>query len=99
MNFITHLPKSTQGNDSITDFVDCLTKMIHLAPGKTTDTAKDVLQQFIAKVVSTHGVPTQIVSDRDSKFTSSFWQSFMSLLNVKTSMSSAFHPQTDGQTE
>jgi deoxyuridine 5'-triphosphate nucleotidohydrolase len=99
MDFITHLPKSKKGNDSITVFVDRLTKMVHLVAGKTTDKAKDVLQQFIAKVVSQHGIPNQIVSDRDSKFTSSFWQNFMELLNVKTSMSSAFHPQTDGQTE
>jgi hypothetical protein len=73
--------------------------MVHLAPGRSTDTAKDVSLQFIAKIISLHGMPKSIVSDRDARFTGSFWQSLMTKLDTKTLLSSAFHPQTDGQTE
>ena len=99
MDFITHLPKTRTGFDSITVFVDRLTKMVHLVPGKSSDTAQDVSLQFLAKVVSLHGLPKSIVSDWDARFTGSFWQALMHKLDTKTLMSSSFHPQTDGQTE
>src|SRR5262249_10578739 len=64
-----------------------------------TDTAKDVARQFIEKIVALHGLPKSIVSDRDSRFTGSFWQALMKKHDTKTLLSSSFHPQTDGQTE
>src|SRR5262249_26795107 len=66
MDFITHLPKTSNGFDSIIVFVDRLTKMVHLAPSHSTDNAKDIVDIFISKVVASHGLPKQIISDRDS---------------------------------
>src|SRR5215469_16943190 len=99
MDFITRLPRTPSGFDAITVFVDRLTKMIHLCPGKTTDSAPDVAHQFLSTVFKLHGLPSQIISDRDSRFTGHFWKALMSLLKVQLGMSTAFHPQTDGQTE
>ena len=77
MDFISHLPLTVSGYDSITVFVDRYTKMVHLAPGHTTDTAKDVAAQFLSKVFSLHGMPLEIITDRGSVFTSAFWRTFL----------------------
>src|SRR5262249_40919504 len=68
-------------------------------PGHATDTAREVADQFIEKIISLHGIPKSIVSDSDSKFTGSFWQCLLMKLKIKPLMSLAFHPETDGQTE
>ena len=99
MDFIVQLPKTSSSFDAITVFVDRLMKMIHLCPGKTTNSAAIVMQQFLDTIFKHHGLPRQIISDRDSHFTSHFWQALMKLLQIHLGMSTAFHPQTDGQTE
>ena len=99
MDFVTQLPRTPRGFDAITVFVDKVSKQIHLAPSHTTDTASTVARLFFDNVFRLHGMPTTIVSDRDSKFTSQFWQHLHKLMDVKLAMSTAFHPQTDGQTE
>jgi len=100
MDFITGLPKTRSiGYDCLLTITDRLTKMIHLIPTFTTATAKDIATQFLRHVVRYHGLPQSIVSDRDTKFSSNFWQSIMKLLNVELKMSSADHPETDGQSE
>lgn len=99
MDFITHLQQTPRGHDSVTVFVDRLTKMVHLCPGRSTDTAEDVACQFLDTIFKHHGLPKHIVSDCDSLFTGLYWCSMMKGLNIKLGMSSAFHPQTDGQTE
>jgi len=100
MDMVTDLPETPQGYDSITVFVDRLTKMVHLAPCKKTDTAKDIAQLFLREVFRLHGVPSHMVTDRDPKFTSIFWKEFFTLLgDVNRSLTSAYHPQTDGNTE
>ena len=99
MDFVTYLPKTPRGHDAITVFVDRLTKMVHLQAGRTTDTTPIVAQQFLAAIFQHHGLPKQIISDRDTRFTGSFWKSLMKNLDIKLGMSTAFHPQTDGQTE
>ena len=99
MDFITQLPRTSDGFDSILVFVDRLTKMVHLAPGKTTDTATIVAKRFLNTVFKLHGLPRQIISDRDARFTGHFWHGLMNLLGIKLGLSTAFHPQTDGQTE
>jgi hypothetical protein len=99
MDFITHLPKSRSGWDALTVFVDRLTKMVRLHPGRSTDTAKDIALHLRNAVYRNHGIPKSIVTDRDPRFTSKFWKAFHELLKTKLLMSSAFHPQTDGQTE
>ena len=98
MDFITHLPKS-KGYDSILVVVDRLSKMAHFLPLYSTSSASDVAKIFFDNIFRLHGLPKRIVSDRDSKFTSSFWKKLCQLVNIKMALSTAFHPQTDGQTE
>jgi transposase InsO family protein len=99
MDFITKLPTSTTGFDCIVVFVDKLTKMVHYAPTTTTATALDIAHIFVDRVVRPHGLPSTIITDRDSKFTGKFWQAVFVALGTKLSMSTAYHPQTDGQTK
>ena len=99
MDFITQLPPSTKGNDAIYVVVDRLSKMVHVIPNRTNDTAEDCARMFVDKIYCHHGLPLEIISDRDTKFTSDFWKELMRLLNVKQGMSTSYHPRTDGQTE
>ena len=99
MDFITKLP-TTRGNfDTIFVVVDRLTKMAHFFPMKKTDTALHVARLFVKEIFRLHGMPKSIVSDRDSKFTSNFWQATFQAIGTQLRMSTAFHPQTDGETE
>ncbi|GJW22267.1 putative reverse transcriptase domain-containing protein [Tanacetum coccineum] len=75
MDFVTKLPKTTSGQDTIWVIVDRLTKSAHFLPMKETDTMEKLTRQYLKEVVSRHGVPVLIISDRDSKFTSHFWKS------------------------
>jgi hypothetical protein len=99
MDFITDLPEST-GCDQLWVVVDRFTKMAHFIPlqkdGKTT---ADLAKIFAKEIWKSHGLPTDIVSDRDSRFTSTTWKAFIGTLGIKPRMSIAFHPQTDRQTE
>ncbi|GJJ71552.1 hypothetical protein EMPS_03902 [Entomortierella parvispora] len=80
-------------------FVDKLTKLAHFVPSTTSATAIDVAHQFFDNIFKLHGLPTSIISDRDTRFTSRFWQELHKLLDVKLALSTAYHPQTEGQTE
>lgn len=99
LDFVTQLPETARGNTQIVVYVDRLTKQCHLSPLPTNATAVTVAQDFITNIFRLHGLPLTIVSDRDAKFTSHMWQDIMRLLGTKICMSTAFHPQTDGQTE
>lgn len=99
MDFITNLPKTTAGYDAILTCVDKLTKMVHLAPTRTTATALETAEIYFNTVTRLHGLQSSIISDRDPKFTSKFWEALMDLWETKLGRSTAFHPQTDGQTE
>ena len=99
MDLITQLPKSKSGNDAIVVFVDKLTKMAHFVACKTAISAPELADLFYKHVIKYHGVPKAIISDRDPRFTSHFWRELWSKLDTKLKMSTAFHPQTDGQTE
>jgi hypothetical protein len=79
--------------------VDRLTKMAHFIPVKTTYKGPQLAGLYRAQIVSLHGVPKKIVSDRGSRFTSRFWKSFYENMDTKLNFSSPYHPQTDGQTE
>ena len=99
MDLITQLPRTGQGHDAIIVFVDCLTRMIHMAPTTSDVSAPETAKLLLRNVMRLHGQPKAIVSDRDGRFTSHFWQSLMRSLGTKLKMSTAFHPQTDGLTE
>jgi len=98
MDSIEPLPPSN-GCESILVIVDRLSKMGIFIPTIPTLTAKGLARICIEQVFSKHGTPRDIVSDRGSKFTSDFWRSFNKALNIEQSLSTAFHPETDGQTE
>ena len=99
MDFIVQLPCTTAGHDSILVVIDRLSKLVHLIPTTKEATALDVTNLFIKEVVKHHVLPSSIVSDRDSKFTSHFWGQVMASMGTKLKMSTSFHPQTDGRTE
>lgn len=99
MDFIVRLPVTEASHDALLVVTDRLTKLVRCIPTTTTVTAPEVAELFIDHIVRFYGLPQQIVSDRDSKFTSAFWQSLFKSLGTKLSMSSAYHPQTDGQSE
>lgn len=99
MDWITKLPPSNSGFDSILVVVDRLTKMVRLVPTKTTATAKSTASLLVKHIFRHYGMPSKIISDRDSRFTSDLWRSFTAELGTTLGISSAYHPQTDGQTE
>ena len=97
MDFISGLPVC-QGKDWIWVIVDRLTKSAHFIPVKGTTTASQYAEIYVKEIFKLHGVPKSIISDRGSVWTSQFWKAFMKDLGTELRMSSAFHPQTDGQT-
>ncbi|GJP40902.1 hypothetical protein CLOM_g566 [Closterium sp. NIES-68] len=99
VDFITGLPPTTSGHDAILVVIDKFSKMGHFIPTHTTARTEETAQLFIRYIISQHGIPTTLISDRDPKFTSKFWKELMSLLGTKLALSSAYHLQTDGQTE
>ncbi|KAL0554093.1 hypothetical protein IC582_008004 [Cucumis melo] len=99
MDFITGLPKTLKGYTVIWVVVDRLTKSAHFVPGKSTYTASKWGQLYMTEIVRLHGVPVSIISDRDARFTSKFWKGLQLPLGTRLDFSTAFHPQTDGQTE
>lgn len=99
IDWITHLPATPRGHTSIMVCVDRLSKMVHLIATKDSSGAEDAARLFFDNVVRLHGVPKTVISDRDARFTSHFWGALCDHLGVGRSMSTAFHPETDGQTE
>ena len=99
MDFVTKLPVTRHQNDAIWVIVDRLTKSAHFIPMKETFSMDRLACLYVDNIVALHGVPLSIISDRDSRFTSKFWQSFQKALGTKLNLSSAYHPQTDGQSE
>uniref|UniRef100_A0A2N9HKA3 RNA-directed DNA polymerase n=1 Tax=Fagus sylvatica TaxID=28930 RepID=A0A2N9HKA3_FAGSY len=98
MDFIEGLPKSNKQN-VILVVVDRLTKFVHFMALAHPYTAAKVADLFMKNVFKLHGMPTSIVSDRDTAFTANFWQELFKIQEVELAMSSSYHPQTDGQTE
>nr|GEZ54941.1 reverse transcriptase domain-containing protein [Tanacetum cinerariifolium] len=78
---------------------DRLTKSAHFIPTRETDSMETLTRLYIKEIVSRHGVPISIISDRDSQFTSRFWQSMQNALGTQLDMSTAYHPEADGQSE
>jgi ribonuclease HI len=99
MDYIVGLPRTPKGYDSICVIVDRLTKVAHFIQVKTTYKGSQLAELYMARIVCLHGVPKKIVSYRGSWFTSRFWKSIHENMDTKLSFSSAYHSQTDGQTE
>jgi transposase InsO family protein len=99
MDFIVGLPRTRNGHDSIWVIVDRLTKVAHFIPVRTTYGGDKLAKLYIDCIVRLHGVPKRIVSDQGTQFTSRFWKKLHEDLGTKLDFSSAYHPQTDGQTE
>jgi len=98
MDFITALPTSN-GKDALWVIIDRLTKNGHFVACQGTMNPKDLADHFLRQVFRPHGLPNSIVSDRGSLFTSDFWKRVTEALGISPKLSTAFHPQTDGQTE
>jgi transposase InsO family protein len=99
MDFITRLPRTSAGYDSIWVIVNRLTKVAHFIPVKTTYSGAKLAELYMARIVYLHGVPKKIMSDRGSQFTSRYWKKLHESLDTRLNFSSTYHPQTDGQTE
>ena len=99
MDFIMELPLTRNGHTAILVFVDRLTKMVHLVPTTTEVSAEETAKLYVDNVFKHHGCQTDFVSDRDVRFTSKFWQEVFHRIGTRVNLSTAFHPQTDGQTE
>jgi hypothetical protein len=99
MDFITGLKPTKSGYDSICVFVDRLTKMVHFVPTKVTVTAEDTAFLLFNNVVKLHGEPETLITDRQSVFAGNFLPHYARVLGTQTRLTTAYHPQTDGQTE
>ncbi|GJW30693.1 putative reverse transcriptase domain-containing protein [Tanacetum coccineum] len=99
MDFVSGLPRTPSGYDSIWVIVDRLTKSAHFLPMKKTDGIEKLAQLYLKEIVCRHGVPVSVISDRDSLFTSRFWVSLQKALGTQLDLSTAYHPETDGQSE
>ncbi|GKD58676.1 putative reverse transcriptase domain-containing protein, partial [Tanacetum coccineum] len=99
MDFVTKLPKTTNGYDTIWVIVDRLIKSAHFLPMRETDPIEKLMKLYIKEVVTRHGVPVFIIFDRNGRFTSLFWKALHKALGTRIDMSTAYHPETDGQSE
>jgi hypothetical protein len=99
MDFIVGLPRTQSGYDSIWVIVDRLTKVAHFTPIKTTYSGPQLAELYMSRIVCLHGELKKIVSDRRTQFTSRFWERLHEALDTQLRFKSAYHPQTDGQTE
>ncbi|GJX14792.1 reverse transcriptase domain-containing protein [Tanacetum coccineum] len=99
MDLITKLPRSRSGHDAIWVIVDRLTKSAHFLAIREDFNTEKLARLYIDVIVARHGVPVSIISDRDGRFTSHFWQTVQRALGTRLDLSTAYHPQTDGQSE
>ncbi|GJS04794.1 putative reverse transcriptase domain-containing protein [Tanacetum coccineum] len=99
MDFVTKLPKTSQGYDTIWVIVDRLTKSAIFTPIRETDPLDKLARLYMKEVVTRHGIPVSIISDRDPRFASNFWKSLQNALGTRLDMSTAYHPETDGQSK
>ena len=99
IDWIVVLPITKRGYDSVLTVIDRCTKMIRLLPCSIQIDAQGTAELLLREVVRVHGLPSEIVSDRDPRLTSNFWTETCKVLGIHRMMSTTAHPQTDGQTE
>ncbi|GJW48775.1 putative reverse transcriptase domain-containing protein [Tanacetum coccineum] len=99
MDFVTKLPRTSSGHDTIWVIVDRLTKSAHFLPMREDYKIDRLARLYLNEIVARHGVPISIISDHDSRYTQRFWQSMQEALGTRLDMSTAYHPQTDSQSE
>ncbi|GJV34830.1 putative reverse transcriptase domain-containing protein [Tanacetum coccineum] len=99
IDFVMKLPKSSQGYDTIWVIVDRLTKSAIFVPMRETDPLDKLARMYLKEVVTRHGIPVLIICDHDPRFASNFWKSLQNALGTNLDMSTAYHPQTDRQSE
>ncbi|GJY86196.1 putative reverse transcriptase domain-containing protein [Tanacetum coccineum] len=99
MDLVTKLPKSSSGYDTIWVVVDRLTKSAHFLPIREDYKTEKLTRIYINEIVARHGVPVSIISDHNGRFASHLWQALQKALGTKINMSTAYHPETDGQSE
>nr|GEW64202.1 putative reverse transcriptase domain-containing protein [Tanacetum cinerariifolium] len=99
MDFVTKLPRTSSGHDTIWVIVDRLTKFAHFLPIREDYKMDRLARLYLNEIFARHGVPISIISDRDSRFTSRFWQSMQEALGTRLDMSTAYHPRNNGQSE
>ncbi|GJW38876.1 putative reverse transcriptase domain-containing protein [Tanacetum coccineum] len=99
MDLVTKFPRSSSGYDAIWVIVDRLTKSTHFLPIREDYKTEKLVRIYINKIIARHGVPVSIISDSDGRFTSHLWQALQEALGTKLHMSTAYHPETDGQSE
>nr|GEZ40039.1 putative reverse transcriptase domain, ribonuclease H-like domain, aspartic peptidase domain protein [Tanacetum cinerariifolium] len=99
MDFVTKLPKSSPGYDTIWVIVNQLTKSAIFVPMRETNPMEKLARMYLKEVVARYGIPVSIICDRDPRFASNFWRSFQKALGTSLDMNTAYHPETDGQSE
>ncbi|GJX95991.1 putative reverse transcriptase domain-containing protein [Tanacetum coccineum] len=99
MDFVTKLPKTSQGYDTIWVIVDRLTKSAIFTPIREIDRMDKLARIYLKEVVTRHRIPVSIICDRDPRFVSNFWRSLQNALGINLDMSTMYHPQTDGQSK
>nr|GEY45637.1 putative reverse transcriptase domain-containing protein [Tanacetum cinerariifolium] len=99
MDFVTKLPRTQSGNNTIWGVVDRLTKSARFLPIRENDPMDELARLYLEEVVMRHGIPVSIIYDHDPRFTSNFWMSFQKAMSTRFDMSMAYHPETDGQSE
>nr|GEU83138.1 reverse transcriptase domain-containing protein [Tanacetum cinerariifolium] len=99
MDFVIKLPKSSQSYDTIWVVVDRLTKSTIFTPMRETDSIDKLARMYLKEVVTRYGIPVSIICDRDPRFASNFWRSLQKALGTRLDMSTAYHPETDGQSK
>src|SRR3954463_13940848 len=99
MDFITGFPRTQKGNNAIFVVMDRLSKVAHFLQVRESITASQLADLYVSRIVSLHGVPLEVNSNRGSLFTSRFWQSFQNAMGSHLSFSATFHTQSSGQVE
>ena len=99
MDFVSRLPRTQRGHDAIWVTVDRLTKSAYFLPISTKYSLENLVKLYLDEIIRLVGIPVSIVSDRDPRFVSRFWQKMQEDLGTKLYFSITYHPQTDGQSK